>query len=177
MPFCTLQPKNIYYYLIMSPKNSGKKRHEWELNQLPTYSKLIVNHYTNKPLSTVTTIVHMTIYFIYHPPSEHMGRDISTPLHSRPARKYHVPSEHMGWDISTPLHSGPARKYHMPSECMGWDISTPLHSGPAGKYHVPSECMGQDICTPLPSRPARKYHMPLGTRVHGPSSVSQVIYH
>ena len=58
------------------------------MNQLPTYSKLIVNHYTNKPLLTVTTIVHMTIYFIYHPPSEHMGRDISTPLHSASARIY-----------------------------------------------------------------------------------------
>ena len=168
------------------------------MNQLPTYSKLIVNHYTNKPLLTVTTIVHMTIYFIYHPPSEHMGRDISTPLHSTSARIYlmclqnvwawiyalpftalwpgyiscafrmygprymHSPSQHLGQDIS-----------HVPSERMSRDYD----SGPAGKYHVPSERMGQDICTPLHSGPAGKYHMPLGTRAHGPSSVSQVIYH
>ena len=120
---------------------------------------------------------------ISHAPSEEMGWDISTPLHSRPARKYHVPSEHMGQDICTPLHSGlagkyhvpskcmgqhictplhtgPAGKYHVPSKCMGWDISTPLHSGLARKYHMPSECMGWDISTPLHSRPARKYHMP-----------------
>ena len=56
------------------------------MNQLPTYSKLIVNHHTNKPL--LTTIVHMAIYLIYHLPSECMGRDISTPLHSTSARIY-----------------------------------------------------------------------------------------
>ena len=109
--------------------------------------KLIVNHYTNKPLLIVTTIVHMTIYFIYHPPSEHLGQDICTPLHSTSARPGYIScaSERMGWDICTPLHSGPAGKYHVPSEHMGWDISTPLHSGPARKYHMPSEHMGWDI--------------------------------
>ena len=142
-----LRPKNIYYYLIMSPEN-GVKIKTWVRIEPATYIfKLIVNHYTNKPLLIVTTIVHMTIYFIYHPPSECMGQDISTPLHSGPAGKYHVPSEHMGRDISTPLHSGLARKYHVPLEHMGRDISTPLHSGLAGKYHVPSEHMGRDIST------------------------------
>ena len=58
------------------------------MNQLPTYSKLIVNHYTNKPLLTVTTIVHMTIYFIYHLPSEHMCPDICIPLHGALAGIY-----------------------------------------------------------------------------------------
>ena len=82
-------------------------------------------------------------------PSERMGWDISTPLHSGPAGKYHMPSERMGRDISTPLHSGPAGKYHMPSERMGQDLSTPLHSGPAGKYHMPSERMGRDISLPF----------------------------
>ena len=150
------------------------------MNQLPTYSKLIVNHYTNKPLLTVTTIVHMTIYFIYHPPSERMGRDISTPLHSASARIYlmclqsvwagiyplpftvgqpgNITCLQSAWARIYPL--GPAGKYHVPSECMGRDISTPLHSRPAGKYHVPSECMGRDISTPLHSGPAGKYHEP-----------------
>ena len=148
------------------------------MNQLPTYSKLIVNHYTNKPLLTVTTIVHMTIYFIYHLPSECMGRDISTPLHSASARIYLMC-----------LQSVWAGIYPLPFTALrpGY-ISCAFRAYGPGYIHSPSQRAGREIScafrahgpgyiTPLHRRPAKKYHMPLGTRAHGPSSVSQVIYH
>ena len=104
------------------------------MNQLPPYSKLIVNHYTNKLLLTVTTIVHMTMYFIYHPPSECMGWDIYTPLHSTSARIYLMCLQSI-WAGIYPLPFTAGRPGNI----------TCLQSAWAGIYHSPSPRASQEI--------------------------------
>src|SRR6266481_522995 len=77
-----------------------------------------------------------------HPPFRMGGLRYITCFQNGWAEIYHMPSERVGRDISTPLHSRSAEIYHMPSERVGQDISTPLPSGLAGIYHMPSERVG-----------------------------------
>ena len=148
------------------------------MNQLPTYSKLIVNHYTNKPLLTVTTIVHTYDYIFYissafraygpgyiHSPSQWAGREISSAFRAHGPGYIHSPSQWASWEISHAFRAHGPGYIHSPSQRAGREISRALRAH------------GLGYITPLHRGPAKKYHMPLGTRVHGPSSVSQVIYH
>src|SRR6266481_4127574 len=101
---------------------------------------------------------------IYHVPSERVGpqtgaQDISTP-----------PSEWVGRDISTPLPSGLAEIYPHPFPAGRPRYIICLQNGSAGinpppfpagrpRYiHTPSQWVGRDISIPLLSGSAKIYH-------------------
>ena len=125
----------------------------------------------------------MTIYFIYHPPSECMGRDICTPLHSASARIYLMHLQNVwAWIYALPFTAGRpgnitclqsiwARIYPLPFTVGQPGNIMCLQSAWAGIYPLPFTagrpgnvtCLQSawaGISTPLHSGLAGKYHMP-----------------